>query len=64
MKKRFEYKSVEVKPKSIWTSNVKPEEIDLIINKLGSEGWELVTLVPYSSTGTTVGFLYTFKREI
>ena len=64
MKKRFEYKSVEIKPNSIWKATIKPEEIDAVINKLGSEGWELITLVPYSSTGTTVGFLYTFKREI
>lgn len=64
MKKRFEYKSVEVKPKSMWKSVIPPDEIDVIINKLGSDGWELVTVLPYSSTGTTVGFLYTFKREL
>ena len=64
MKKRFEYKSVEIKPKSIWTVHVKPEEIDESINKFGADGWELVSIVPYSSTGTTVGFLYTFKREL
>ena len=64
MKKRFEYKSVEIKPKSAWTAKIEPEDIDEVCNKYGSEGWELITVIALSSTGTTLGFLYTFKREI
>ena len=31
-------------------------------NDLGVKGWEMVNCIPYSSTGTTTGFLFIFKR--
>lgn len=64
MRKRFEYKSIEIMPKSMWTSVIDPIELDQTINKFGSDGWELVTVVPFSSSGATRGFLFTFKREL
>lgn len=64
MKKRFEYKSIEVKPKSMWTVKIDLEELEKQLNCLGMEGWELVAVTPYSSTGTSLGSLYTFKREL
>lgn len=64
MRKKFEYRSIEVKPKSMWTAVIDPIELDQTINKYGSDGWELVTVVPFSSNGVTNGFLFTFKREL
>jgi len=62
--KRFEYKTVEIKSKGIWATNFNPEEIDKELNKLGSQGWELVSIGSRDTGGTLIGFFYTFKREI
>jgi hypothetical protein len=34
------------------------------IQKLANEGWELVCVTPHTYGGTTVGYLYTFKKLI
>lgn len=62
--KRFEYKTIEVKPKGTWTSKFDIVEIDKILNEMGSQGWELVTTESRDMSGTAYGFHYTFKREI
>lgn len=63
--KRFEYKTVEIKPKGTWQKKFDVTEIDKILNEMGSQGWELVAVedrnVGYGHTGY---FFYTFKREI
>ncbi|WP_312822591.1 DUF4177 domain-containing protein [Epilithonimonas sp.] len=64
MKKRFEYKTIEIKPKSIWSVKIEISDLENELNKLGMDGWEVVTMVPFTSTGTTQGFLYTLKREL
>lgn len=62
--KRFEYKTIEVKPTGTWTSKFDIVEIDKILNEMGSQGWELVTTESRDMSGTAYGFHYTFKREI
>lgn len=64
MRKRFEYKTVEVKSKSVWTNEVPTDEIDETLNKYGQDGWELVAIKVISSMGTSLSSLYTFKREL
>jgi len=32
------------------------------MNKLGEEGWELVTIIPVPTRVNTIQFIYTFKR--
>lgn len=64
MKKRFEYKTIEIKPKSMWTATIDIDELDKTLNKFGMDGWEVVSFVPFTATGTTRGLLYTFKREL
>lgn len=63
--RKFEYKTIEVKPKGTWSSKFDIVEIDKILNDMGNQGWELVSMedrnVGYGSTGC---FYYTFKREI
>lgn len=63
MKKRFEYKTIEVKPKK-WTFTISPEEIDEQINKMGQDGWELVVIREYINMGNSLSSFYTFKREL
>lgn len=64
--KRFEYKTLEINPhKQRW---VIPEfnvtEIDKILNEMGRQGWELVSVEDRNvGYGTTGSFFYTFKRE-
>ncbi len=64
MKKRFEYKTVEIKPKSIWAMDVPAKELDEILNRLGQDGWELVVVKEHISMGSSLSSLYTFKREL
>ena len=64
MKKRFEYKTVEIKSKSIWTTEVPIDEIDEILNQMGQDGWELVVVKELVGMGSSLSSLYTFKREL
>ena len=63
--KKFEYKTIEVKPKGTWSSKFDIVEIDKILNDMGSQGWELFSMEDRNiGYGTTGCFYYTFKREI
>ena len=61
--KRFEYKSVKMEPKSIWSGEISIEDIDIELNNLGCEGWELVNVQDLAFAGSSYSYLYTFKRE-
>lgn len=65
--KRFEYKTIEIKPeKAAWKHpKFNRVEIDYILNEMGNQGWELVTMEGRNvGFGYTEFFFYTFKREI
>ncbi|UUV22106.1 DUF4177 domain-containing protein [Paenimyroides aestuarii] len=62
--KRFEYKTIEIKPKGTWSWKFDIVEIDKILNDMGSQGWELVTKESLDTGGTSYSFHLTFKREI
>lgn len=64
MAKKFEYKTERIDSKSIWSIKFDSKEIDEILNQIGSEGWELVSVQDISQTGTAWSFHYTFKREL
>ncbi len=64
MKKRFEYKTVVIKPTGFWGTAFDPVEIDKELNRYGSEGWELVAVESRDYGGSSYGFHYTFKREL
>lgn len=34
------------------------------VEEFGKKGWELVSVTPYQNQGTTIYFMYTFKRPI
>lgn len=63
--KKFEYKTVEINPTGTWSSKFDIVEIDKILNDMGNQGWELVSMEDRNiGYGTTGCFYYTFKREI
>lgn len=65
MRKKFEYKTVSLKPESaMWSLKYDYSEIDKTLNLLGNEGWELVSVESNAAGGTSIGLIYTFKREI
>jgi len=52
--KKWEYKLLKTSP-----SLTRLEQL----NKLGKDGWELVTAIPNIKIGSTYNILYIFKRE-
>ena len=63
--KRFEYKTIEIKPKGTFRSKFDLTEIDKTLNKYGMEGWELITVEDKNfDYGSTECFYFIFKREI
>lgn len=65
--KRFEYKTVEIKPEKRAWKNPKfdPIRIDEVLNEMGKQGWELIAVEDKKiGYGYTEYFIYTFKREI
>jgi len=63
MYKKFEYKTVSVKPKSAWLSIVENTDIERTLNEYGQQGWELVTLQDFPFGSNVVGVRLTFKRQ-
>ncbi len=61
--KKFEYKTIKIEPKGIWGTKLDTDEIDVILNKYGSQGWELVSMQDLQVGGSSWTFHYTFKRE-
>ena len=55
------------KPKAMTIKGQKVEgheEVNRAINDLGSEGWELVAVVPFAGEGDTEGHTLYFKRRV
>ena len=61
----FEYKVVETKAEQGWFSmKFSWTEIEVELNKLGQEGWELVNTVDLSRyQGGSTEVVFIFKRE-
>ena len=59
----FEYKRITT-DKSLWSGKDKTD-IEPILDDMGRNGWELVSVVPISSAacGTTTNLEYFFKRQ-
>lgn len=64
MNKKFEYKTLKIEPKGIWGTKLDPIEIDNILNQMGHEGWELVSMQDLAISGSSWSFHYTFKRQL
>ena len=58
----FEYKRITT-DKSLWSGKDKTD-VDSLLDDMGRNGWELVSVVPISSAGgTTTNLEYFFKRQ-
>lgn len=63
--KRFEYKTLKTREKGFWSGKLDTEELELYLNKLGFEGWEMVSSVETNTyQGGTNEIIFVFKREI
>lgn len=63
--KIFEYKTIKVKENAkIFDSEYDLKEMERILNKLGSEGWELTSnIVQTDIMGNATGAILVFKRK-
>jgi hypothetical protein len=59
--KKFEYKTVSITKAGLFKQKVNHDEE---LNKMGQEGWEIVTVYTPVSAGTSTEISYLFKREI
>ncbi|WP_197086253.1 DUF4177 domain-containing protein [Sphingobacterium sp. IITKGP-BTPF85] len=44
MMRKFEYKTIKIEPKGFWGTKLDEDRIDEILNELGAQGWELVSM--------------------
>ncbi len=62
--KKYEYKILKTKPEGFWKNQVESEKLEGEINNMGSEGWELVSVMDTNmGHGHTNEILLFFKRE-
>lgn len=63
-KTMFEYKILKFNTTGLFGGKVNLEEIEVELNKLGAEGWELISTVASNEAyGTTKEIVYIFKRK-
>ena len=64
--KQFEYKTLEVEPSGKWIKTIKVDssELEVQLNDIGKNGWELVNSIDISREGNSVKVIMLFKREI
>lgn len=64
--KQFEYKTLNIEPSGKWIKTVKLDaaELEVQLNEIGKNGWELVNSIDHSIDGQTKKVIMFFKREI
>lgn len=60
---KFEYKVVKVDAKGFWSSTVTPTDMEVLLNQLGQDGWDLITAFNTSIYESKVGNVMIFKRS-
>ena len=62
---QWEYKTIKLGTNGLFGGKVDEAKLDLFMNQLGAEGWELVTGFGSNETlGQTRHIVLTFKRTI
>ncbi|MCE9596282.1 MAG: DUF4177 domain-containing protein [Planctomycetes bacterium] len=65
IQRRFEYRSVILKSGGFLGGNVDQEEFERELNRMGQDGWELVSVFDTNQGhGTTRFIVAVFKREV
>ncbi|MES2332457.1 MAG: DUF4177 domain-containing protein [Bacteroidota bacterium] len=62
--KKFEYKTLELPIKSIWSGRIDHETLVTQLNTLGSHGWEVVSQSSPGAYSGAKGPFIILKREI
>ena len=64
--KKFRYKTLQFNLGGgfKWNKGFNVEEIDLKLNEMGEEGWELVTKADNTQSDGTVNIILIFKQEV
>ena len=61
---RWEYKTIKLATKGFFSKKLDDNELDLFMNQLGSDGWELVTAFDTNrELGETRDVVVIFKRQ-
>lgn len=61
---RWEYKTIKFQTRGFLGGKLDTEEFELTLNKMGNEGWELISCFDTSQfQGTTRDVLTVFKRK-
>ncbi len=61
---KWAYRQYEIKSADFWAWQAKiPESAMIDLNRLGDEGWELVTAVPVARVGGRTDFVSFFLRR-
>lgn len=59
----YEYKVIELKPGGFWGNKLDAADIEVQLNQMGTEGWELINSMDISQyEGGTGELFFTFKR--
>ena len=62
---KWEYKTVKFDVAGWWAPNVDPHKLDAELNRLGAEGWELVSAFDTNwSHGASRDVVAIFKRAV
>ncbi|WP_028668158.1 DUF4177 domain-containing protein [Runella zeae] len=60
---KFEYKVIELKPGGFWGMKLDAADIEVQLNKMAQEGWELVNSLDMNvGHGATSKMFFIFKR--
>lgn len=63
--KKFEYKIIKTKQEGFWDPKIDSDSLEIGLNTLGNQGWELVTSMDTSIyQGATKEIILFLKREI
>lgn len=62
--KKYEYKVITTTEEGFWDPKVQEQKIEAELNKLGSEGWELTSVIDTNNyQGKTKEIVLFLKRE-
>jgi len=63
--KKWEYKTLKFIPEGVWGGVVDTQNVEITLNSLGKDGWELVTNISTAlGQGRTREVIMVLKREI
>ena len=64
--KQFEYKTLNLETNGKWYKQAKmnSSELEVQLNDMGKNGWEIVNSMDHSREGNTVDGIILYKREI